>query len=234
MSSTNYGATLAERLQSPVTQWLEAWHSFARSLRVAMPATVVSFNATNQTVVVQPAITELPRSGGVLKVTPLPQLVDVPVVLPRAGGFTLTMPIQAGDECLVVFADSCIDAWWQSGGQQNQLEQRRHHLADAFAIVGAWNQQRVLSNYSTSSAQLRSDNGSTVIDVAASQVTVTAQTVQVNASGTATVQGGTVNVTGSSQVNISGNGNTTVEGRNFLNHTHKGVQAGTSTSGPVV
>lgn len=222
----NYGAELAARLKTPVSQWLDALASSGRRLRVAMPGLIVSFDPVKQTAVVQPALTELERIAGVLTTKILQPLVDIPIVLPRAGGYTLTLPVQAGDECLVVFGDSCMDAWHQSGGQQNEWEQRRHSLADGFAILGPWSNPRVLANYSTVSAQLRNDAGTVTVDVAASQVTVTAPTVQVN--------GTTVNVTGSSQVNISGSGNTTIEGRNFLTHHHSGVQTGSSSSGPVV
>jgi hypothetical protein len=121
-----------------------------------------------------------------------------------------------------------------------EVEQRRHTLADGFAILGPWSQPRVLANYSTSSAQLRNDAGTTVIDVAQNQVTVTAQTAQintsgnatVNASGTATVEGNTVNITGSSNVTIGSN--VKIDNRVFLQHTHSGVQTGSGVSGPVV
>lgn len=228
-----YGATIAERLADPLSQWLQAMHSFSRGLRVALPATVVSFDPAKQTVTVQPSINEVVRYGESTQPQALPALEDVPVLMPRAGGFTLTMPIHAGDECLVVFADTCIDAWWQSGGQQNQFAPRRHSIADGFAIFGPWNQQRVLSNYSTSSAQLRNDDGTVTVDVASNQITVTAPTVNVHATNTATVQGDTVNVTGSTKVNISGSGHTSIEGKDFLTHTHTGVQSGGSMSGPV-
>ncbi len=240
--ANDYGTTLTERLATPVAQWTQALAAFGRRLRVALPATVVSFDPVKQTVVVQPAINESERVSAELATIRLPQLVDVPVVFPRAGGFALTLPIQAGDECLVVFADACMDAWWQSGaplknGQietQNEIKRRRHALADGIAIFGPWSQPRVLSNYSTSSAQLRSEDGATVIDIAAIGVTVTCTNATVNASGTATIEGGTVDITGSSQVNISGNANTKIEGRNFLTHTHSGVQSGGGVSGPVV
>lgn len=231
-TTANYGAELTERLADPVSQWRLAIGSFERSMRVALPCVVVSFDSVKQTIVAQPAVTELERVAGVLTVIPLQPLYDVPVLLPRAGGFTLTLPIAAGDECLIVFSDLAFDAWWQSGGSKNnQLSQRRHDLNDGVAILGPWSQPRVLASYSTTSAQLRSDNGQTMIDVAATQVTVTAQTVNVNASSTATVAAPTVNVNGSSQVNISGAGNTTIESRNFLNHVHHN---GASVTGTVV
>ena len=74
--------------------------------------------------------------------TAIPMLLDCPVMMPRGGGYALTFPVAAGDECLVIFADSCIDAWWQSGGIQNQLEKRRHDLSDGIVVPGLWSLPR--------------------------------------------------------------------------------------------
>lgn len=232
---------IPERLSLSSPRWKESLKQFGFDLRVAIPGIIDSFDPAMQTVRVQPALTEAVRIAGAVSVEQLPLLTDVPIVIPRAGGFAVTLPIIQGDECLVIFADLCINAWWQNGGVQNEEERRRHDLADAFAIIGCWSQPRVLANYSTASAQLRSDDGSVVLDLAPGQITITAQNVTVNAttadiavSGTATVSGDTVNVTGNSQVNISGNRQTMVEGRNFLLHTHSGVASGGAVSGPVV
>ncbi|MGC8050122.1 Gp138 family membrane-puncturing spike protein, partial [Salmonella enterica] len=78
---------------------------------------------------------------------------------------SMTFPVAQGDECLVVFASRCIDSWWQSGGIQEQAELRMHDLSDGFAILGFRSQPRALSNISTTSAQLRSDDGATFIDL---------------------------------------------------------------------
>lgn len=104
----------------------------------------------------------------------LPQLVDVPVVFPRAGGYVLTMPIKPGDECLVIFGDNCMDAWWQSGGVQNQIDCRRHDLSDGYCIPGPWSQPRTIPNYSTSSAQLRTESGSSYIELAGNDINIVA------------------------------------------------------------
>ncbi|MFW8450019.1 Gp138 family membrane-puncturing spike protein, partial [Klebsiella pneumoniae] len=74
---------------------------------------------------------EKDESGAQVSVN-LPLLVDVPVVFPRGGGCTLTFPVKPGDECLVIFADRCIDFWWQSGGIQEPVDERMHDLSDAF------------------------------------------------------------------------------------------------------
>lgn len=108
-------------------------------------------------------------------------LVDVPIVIPRAGGYALTLPIQAGDECLVVFGDMCMDGWWQSGGVQNQVECRRHDLSDGFAIIGVWSQPRVIPGYSTGSAQLRNDAGSAYVELAGDTINIVGGTVNIKA-----------------------------------------------------
>ncbi|EFA9169035.1 translation initiation factor IF-2, partial [Escherichia coli] len=135
-------------------------------LRVSMPGIVQSFDPDTVTVVVQPAIKGYePDSNGINQSTTLPLLVDVPVVFPRGGGCTLTFPVKAGDECLVIFADRCIDFWWQSGGIQEPVDDRMHDLSDAFCIVGPQSQARKISGINTSATQLRSDDGSTYFEL---------------------------------------------------------------------
>ncbi|HAT2283682.1 TPA: translation initiation factor IF-2 [Citrobacter freundii] len=140
--------------------------SIMSSLRVSMPGIVQSFDPGTVTAVVQPAIKGYePDSNGVNQSTILPLLVDVPVVFPRGGGCTLTFPVKAGDECLVIFADRCIDFWWQNGGMQEPVDDRVHDLSDAFCIVGPQSQVQKISGISTGAAQLRSDDGSTFFEL---------------------------------------------------------------------
>ncbi|MGG5988406.1 Gp138 family membrane-puncturing spike protein [Salmonella enterica] len=140
--------------------------SVMSALRVSMPGIVQSFDPDTVTAVVQPAIKGYePDSNGVSQSTTLPLLVDVPVVFPRGGGCTLTFPVKAGDECLVIFADRCIDFWWQNGGVQEPVDDRVHDLSDAVCIVGPQSQAQKISGISTGAAQLRSDDGSTFFEL---------------------------------------------------------------------
>ena len=151
------------------------------NLRVAAPGIIQSFNSAEQTVTVQLSIREKRNNDGVETWEDLPQLVDVPVVFPRAGGYVLTMPIKPGDECLVIFGDNCMDAWWQSGGVQNQIDCRRHDLSDGYCIPGPWSQPRTIPNYSTSSAQLRTESGSSYINiVAAGNIKIKGARIDIN------------------------------------------------------
>ena len=146
-----------------------------------MPGIIQSFDAAAQTVTVQPALREKMLADGDESWIDIPLLVDVPIVIPRAGGYALTLPIQAGDECLVVFGDMCMDGWWQSGGVQNQVECRRHDLSDGFAIIGVWSQPRVIPGYSTGSAQLRNDAGSAYVELAGDTINIVGGTVNIKA-----------------------------------------------------
>lgn len=264
MASSSSFISIAERLKidaqlsSPVL-----WQLLCR-LRVAMPGVVQNFNVQKQTVTVQLAITENVIQNAVVTPLAIDVLEDIPIFMPRSGGFMLTLPIQKGDECLVIFADNCFDAWWQSGaanGPQNQVDRRRHDLSDGFAIIGPWSQPRVVSNYSTTSAQLRTEDGNTMVEIApsgivnvkcaianvnaTSQANITAPIIDLNGnvsiSGNLSV-GGTLNSTGdvtfSNKITVSGfaflNSTTVIEGHGFISHQHGGVSTGGGTSGGVV
>ncbi|NHB94369.1 phage baseplate assembly protein V [Photorhabdus cinerea] len=229
-------------------------HALSSQLRVAMPGIIQSFNAEAATCVVQPAI----KSGiadpeGKATSVSLPLLVDVPVIFPRGGGVTLTFPVKAGDECLVIFADRCIDFWWQSGGVQEPADQRQHDLSDAFAIVGPQSQSKRISGISTNTAQLRSDDGAAYIELDPGSHNVTVVTP---AKLIATANGGTEitspEITLNGNVTINGNlsqgmgaggGTATMQGPvtvnndviaggiSLKNHVHSGVQSGGSKTG---
>lgn len=176
------------------------------NLRVALPGIIQSFDPETVTCVVQPAVKgyESDDSGKKSSLS-LPLLVDIPVIFPRGGGVTLTFPIKAGDECLLMFADRCIDFWWQNGGIQEPVDSRMHDLSDAFAIVGPQSQAQKISGISTSAAQLRTDDGAAFIELDPGSHAVTVTTP---GKLTASAQGGT-------EINspeIVLNGNVTING----------------------
>lgn len=105
-------------------------------LRCCCPAIIKSINYDECTVIVQPVIKEKIQYGTQeLKEMQLPEIQDVPLIYPSSqNGFSITFPVQINDECLLFFADTCIDAWWQSGGIQSQFEERRHDLSDCFCM----------------------------------------------------------------------------------------------------
>ncbi len=211
----------------------------------ALPGMVQSFDAGAVTAVVQPAIQGIvAQPDGSSKAVNLPLLLDCPVVFPRGGGCTLTFPVKSGDECLVVFASRCIDAWWQSGGVQLPMEMRMHDLSDGFVLVGPMSQARKIGSVSTSAVQLRSDDGAAFVEIdpasknvlaqTSSQITLQAPAIyltgNVTITGSLTQGNGTTSMTG----DVSVNGDVNANGISLTQHQHGGVQpGGGTTSTPV-
>ncbi|WP_405423537.1 Gp138 family membrane-puncturing spike protein [Pantoea stewartii] len=198
----------------------QLYNTIFSMLRVSLPGIVQSFDPATCTCTIQPAIAgQGVDENGQIQSAPLPMLTDVPVIFPRGGGCTITFPVKAGDECLVVFSDRCIDFWWQNGGVQEPVDPRQHDLSDAFAIVGPQSQAQKISGISTTSVQVRTDDGSSFIEL---------------------MQGGNVNITtplltvnGNVQVNgtVTSTGDQVAKGISQTGHVHSGVQSGSSQTG---
>lgn len=224
-SQLNYAAT---------SQWKEFLRQALNELRVSIPAIVVDFDSETQTATVQVAIREVVRMPDGMQNVAIFPISNVPVCFPSAGGFSLTLPVQPGDEGLLVFWDMCADLWYSRGGIQNQLERRRHDLTDCAFYPGGRSQPRALSGYSSNSAQLRSDDGTVVIDIAEAGVTITAPKLTINSQGDVDINAqGDININGQQIVAASSANDTKIDGKTFLTHQHTGVQSGSSDTGGV-
>jgi hypothetical protein len=161
--------------------------------RVAIPAFLTAdMDPDEQTVTAQIAIQERVRTTTGPVWVDIDPIVNVPVGLPRGGGFSQTLPLKAGTEGFLVFFDACVDFWWVNGqnhsppptfpqgsassGSQKQNEIRRHYVHDCVFMPCLWSQPNVLDNYSTDSMQMRADDGSAFVDVAENVVTVSGGT----------------------------------------------------------
>ena len=123
----------------------------SKDIHVALPAILTEIDYEKQTCKAQAVIREFIDNEYV----ELPEFMDIPFFILSGGDYSITMPIQKDDECLIVFADSCIDSWWQSGGIQNPIELRNHDLSDCFALVGFRSQDKKLEDFDSESFQIR-------------------------------------------------------------------------------
>lgn len=193
----------------------------------SLPCEVVSYDPNAVTVEVKPLI-KVParRPDGGIEMLEIPILQDVPVMFTCAGGFTITHPINVGDECLVSFSSRNIDNWWQSGGVQNPFDTRHHDLSDGFAFFRPQSQDKKISDISSDNLEIRSDDNATKIQI---------------------TPGGIINFIGQKAVfhcDVEMKKTLTVTGMiksladvlaktvSLFGHKHKGVQSGSSTSGP--
>ena len=223
-----------------------ALHQFECDLRVAIPGIVVTnqngdpFNADLQTVSVQPSVQEVLRVKAIPTLTTLPILDDVPFVFPSAGGWNLTFPIAIGDECLVIFADMAFDMWWQNGGVQKQPDGAlyRHDIGDGVAIFGLRSNPRALQNYSTTSMQICSDDGTVVIDMAEAGITMRAPggaSLGITAEGVATIAaagGGSIELSPGGNLAIVAPTSATLNGEPLAGGGSPGPPGPTGPTGP--
>jgi hypothetical protein len=145
-----------------------------RELRVAMPARVVSYNASRQIVSVDVIQPEVMPDG---EIVAQPVIVEVPVSWPRAGGAWMTFPINRGDTGIIMFADRDIGAWVSEGAEGAPDSKRTHSLTDAVFVPGIQG-GGVNANANDVELQYR---GSTIHIRRSGQVEVNAPTVLVNA-----------------------------------------------------
>jgi len=121
-----------EIVQAPGAEFDRLKELIKQEIHCAQPGIVRSYNEAEQTVTVELAIRSLMNGKNVRP----PLLSDVPVFFPGGKGAGFTFPISQGDECLVVFSDCCIDAWFQNGGSSSPISVRKHDISDGFAFVG--------------------------------------------------------------------------------------------------
>lgn len=188
-----YALTPAQVNRAQSAQWRQVIRQALADTRCSSPAFLTEdLDPVTQTVTVQIAIQERVRTVKGPAWWDVPPIVKVPVIMPRGGGYAVTLPLKKGDEGLLVFCDTCFDNWWKNGqdnspvaantkkssGSQRQNEVRRHYVHDCGFAPGMWSQKHLLSNYATNSLQIRADDGNTIIDVSdADGVTVTTNKV---------------------------------------------------------
>jgi hypothetical protein len=155
----------------------ERWNDLEEASRIAqeahrsdiwtaLPAIITAHDVATGTIKANPA-TKLKhvKQDGTSEWLQIPEVADVPLQYPGGGGASWTFPVKEGDEVLLVFSSRSIDKWHQEGGIQEQAAPfRMHDVSDGFAIPGFRSKPRKLSNISTTKAQLRTDDGTMVLE----------------------------------------------------------------------
>lgn len=163
-----------------------------KEINCAKVGVIQSFDAATQTAVIEIAQLQVTSisADGTQTLSPYPLLANVPVYFPAGGGFTMTFPIAAGDECLVVFNDRQIDNWLANGAGLAPTIGRIHDLSDGFAYVGVRSAPRALADVSTTAAQLRSDDGDTLVEVSSGKIQLIADEVVIHGRNKTTFDAG--------------------------------------------
>lgn len=163
-----------ERVADAVEQFRSAFEGMQSEMWTSLPGIIDAVNFDKLTCSIQPGImAQVTAQDGSTSWVELPLLLDCPIQFPCGGGFTLTFPVEQGDECLVVFSARCIDNWFAQGGEtgpsglsRSQAELRMHDLSDGYCIPGIRNISRASAlECSSTDVQLRVDAGTAVISI---------------------------------------------------------------------
>lgn len=125
---------------------------------------IVSFDKTDQTATVR-VLHVIDGNYDIYMEETLeyPLLEKVPVVIMGGGGTYITHPIKAGDQCLLLFCDYMMDAWWVTGEKKSSIVPRKHDISDAIALVGLNASPNAIQGYSDYLKLHYSENSSIVI-----------------------------------------------------------------------
>lgn len=158
-----------------ITQYREMIERIMSGLNTCIPGIIQSFDSSNQTCTVIPAIQKKKVTNGQITWLEYAPISNVPLVIPygTSSGFCLTVPINSGDECLLLFSQEMLDNWQQSGGIQpgeNTPGSRHHHLTDAIAIPAPISAPHAIASWQNDGIELRNSNRSVRIKAGTSGI----------------------------------------------------------------
>lgn len=94
-----------------------------------------------------------------------PLLVNCPAFVYSGGAFTVTVPYQPGDPCMVLFCDRDIDNWFVSGQGAEPNSPRAHDLSDGFALLGFRPLTQPVLNFPMTQAVTRNATAKVGVDI---------------------------------------------------------------------
>lgn len=228
---------ISELINDTTSLFRNLENKIMQKIRVASPAVISEVDYEKQTLKAQITIREYING----KYIEIPELLDVPFFILGGGDYSITMPIKKGDECLIVFGDSCIDSWWQNGDIQNPIDSRRHDLSDGFAIVGFKSQKNKLEDYSDEAFQIRKEDeipleindDSIIIKKNETEIIIEEDNITISTSENTKItidSNGKVEIE-ASEINLKGT--VKINNKDFMSHTHSNGNQGANTGGVI-
>jgi hypothetical protein len=168
-------------------------------LHTALPGIIEEFNPVTQTASVQPTVKRVfkiqDQDTEELVPENLPLCINVPVACLRGGGFSITLPVKPGDECLLIFCERAFDSWFQTGEIRQPNAKRKHSLSDAIAIVGISSLPNSIPDYDPDNLEIKKDDNSVSIKLTATGLEITTSgDIDVTAGGDANITANNVNI----------------------------------------
>ena len=114
---------------------------FLQKINCVKVGKISSFDATNQTATVE--------------IDGYPTLANVPVSFICGANFSIQIPVESGDDCIVLFSDADLDNWIEGKGAEPAFGQDAHGLNGAVALLGIKNILTKIDNYITSGIRVK-------------------------------------------------------------------------------
>ena len=220
----------------------------------ALPGVVLRvINSSGQQLLdVQPCVSLRNRDGTVTQQAPI---LNVPYQQPASSVGGTVFPVAVGDNVLLVFQMRGIDTWkYGQGGLSAPSDYRMFSNQDCVAIpcISPVSKTPSMKNKHSGDYEIGDTlvfnggteiilkaNGTTVVN-SPSKVTVNSPNVEINATtvkinASSTVISGDLSVSGNTTVagNLGVSGQGSIAGKDFITHTHSGVETGPGTTGGV-
>lgn len=197
---------------------------------IILPARIVEYFAEEQTATIQICAEQIYNNSTSNQDTANRKPIeDVPVHTPSGGGWSMTMPIKAGDTCLMFFSQVGYEHWLyedkDSAGKIAGLPKpwlnRQFHEDDGLALVGFNTLPRAIKSYSPEHSQWRNEDATQKISLNAdgSIEILTPKQLDINVTGDAnlTVSEGNLTVVVDGNINATATGSITLEATGDLN-----------------
>lgn len=133
------------------------------NLRVCIPAIVVEYNNTNNTVKLQPAIKTILEDNRIID---MPILLNVPVLELGGNNLSIKIPLKVGDTGIVIFCDRDISLFKQEKKSTQPNTLRKHDLGDGIFIPMRF------GNSGSSNIIIQSEDGATQFEITSSGINI--------------------------------------------------------------
>lgn len=114
--------------QDFVQQIVNTVHNIMNEMHTAMPGKIVSCSGGMASV--KPSLRYRTPKGKYLS---YPVISNVPIVVPHGKNASIAVPINAGDDCLIIISEQAIDEWLSGAEDDTQL---KFDLTNAICIPG--------------------------------------------------------------------------------------------------
>lgn len=129
--------------------------NYMSNINTCLPATIETYDPATKKASVKPLLKRTLNGQEI----DTPVIENVPIIFPCTATAVVSLPINTGDGCLIVFSQRSIDDWLSKGGNIAPTDPRLFDLSDAIAIPGLFNFKDSGRTITGENVEIYNDNG---------------------------------------------------------------------------